>query len=231
MGYLNSRAYALVFLGVKEGYSPTELKSAYLKKAKIFHPDAGGTHEEFLKLQEAYEYLKDTPLPSVVYEEVVSSNNSPGASDTFTFTNKSIGLVGLLRKIRVIALELFVVFFSNSSYLVKATSMQFIFFGIWFNNLYAHAPSIKTFEWLFQLICLSTYLLMVILLLTLVITLFYKENWFKFFKLERFAPKKLNYLRNVSVFLFALATLPGYFGYLAIYLSLKIIGLIINLVK
>jgi len=231
MGYLNSRAYALVFLGVKEGYSPAELKSAYLKKAKIFHPDAGGTHEEFLKLQEAYEYLKDVPLPSVVYEEVASFSYSPGTSDAFTFTSKSMGLFGLLRKIRVTALELFVVFFSNSTYLVKATTVQFLFFGIWFNNLVTHAPSFKTFGWVAQFICLSCYLLMVFFLLTLIITLFYKENWFTFFKLGRFPPKKLNYLRNVSVFLFALATLPGYFGYLAIYLSLKIIGLIINLLK
>ena len=231
MGFFNSRSYALAFLGVKEGYSPAELKSAYLKKVKIFHPDAGGTHEEFLKLQEAYEYLKDAPLPSVTYEEVASSSYSPGNSNAFTFASTSIGFGGLFRKITSTALELFVIYFSNSSYLVKATTTQFIFFGIWFNNLITHAPTIKTLGWVTQLIGLSSYLLLVILLLILLITLFFKQNWFTLFKLERFTPKKLNYLRNVTVFLYALATLPGYLGYLTIYLSFKIIGLIINLVK
>jgi curved DNA-binding protein CbpA len=32
-----------------------EVKAAYRKQVKQFHPDQGGSHEEFLALQAAYE--------------------------------------------------------------------------------------------------------------------------------------------------------------------------------
>ena len=43
-----TRSFALRMLSLEEGFTASELKAAYLKKAKIYHPDAGGSHEEFL---------------------------------------------------------------------------------------------------------------------------------------------------------------------------------------
>lgn len=44
-------------LGIKKGASATEVKTAYRKRSKETHPDAGGTQAAFEKVQAAYEQL------------------------------------------------------------------------------------------------------------------------------------------------------------------------------
>ncbi len=40
-------------LGVKQGANAAEIESAYREKAKRWHPDAGGSHEQMAKLNAA----------------------------------------------------------------------------------------------------------------------------------------------------------------------------------
>lgn len=44
-------------LGVDLDASKSEIKRAYREKVLETHPDKGGSHEEFIKVQEAYECL------------------------------------------------------------------------------------------------------------------------------------------------------------------------------
>ncbi|MCH7477338.1 MAG: DnaJ domain-containing protein, partial [SAR324 cluster bacterium] len=44
-------------LGLESSASLMEVKNAYREKVKQHHPDQGGSVREFLRLQEAYEYL------------------------------------------------------------------------------------------------------------------------------------------------------------------------------
>lgn len=49
-------------LGVDRGITNTELKKAYFKKAKEYHPDVNkseGAKEKFAEINEAYEVLGD----------------------------------------------------------------------------------------------------------------------------------------------------------------------------
>jgi hypothetical protein len=46
---------AMAFLGLPEGATPAEVKSAYRTRCKTAHPDKGGTAGEFNRLREAYE--------------------------------------------------------------------------------------------------------------------------------------------------------------------------------
>ena len=46
-------------LGVSRNASPDEIKRAYKKLAIKHHPDKGGDHEQFKKINEAYDTLKD----------------------------------------------------------------------------------------------------------------------------------------------------------------------------
>ena len=55
-------------LGVKPDAEPDEIKTAYRKKAKIMHPDAGGDEEEFNALNKAYECLMD-PASRAHYDQ------------------------------------------------------------------------------------------------------------------------------------------------------------------
>lgn len=45
-------------IGVKYGASEEEIREAYKKMAKIYHPDKGGSEEKFKELNEAYDFLK-----------------------------------------------------------------------------------------------------------------------------------------------------------------------------
>lgn len=45
-------------LGVDAGVTEDGLKEAYRKRARETHPDAGGSQEEFVKVQAAYETIK-----------------------------------------------------------------------------------------------------------------------------------------------------------------------------
>ncbi len=49
-----------VVLGVRWDASQEEIQNAYRQKAKIFHPDAGGSAESFGELSQAYEVLSNT---------------------------------------------------------------------------------------------------------------------------------------------------------------------------
>lgn len=48
---------ARAFLNIGENASSDQVKSAYRKLVFIYHPDSGGSNEDFLKLQNAYEVL------------------------------------------------------------------------------------------------------------------------------------------------------------------------------
>jgi len=65
------RAYLI--LEAQPGLSPSQLKKLYYKKALRCHPDKQGDPEEFLQVQEAYEFLsqqKDPILPSLFQSSV-----------------------------------------------------------------------------------------------------------------------------------------------------------------
>lgn len=54
----NNRANAINLMGLSENFTDKELKSAYRKLSKVHHPDVGGTQENFVRLQKAYDYLR-----------------------------------------------------------------------------------------------------------------------------------------------------------------------------
>jgi len=50
---MSSCAHALLLLGISPPYSETDVTRAYKRLARIAHPDAGGSHEEFIRLKNA----------------------------------------------------------------------------------------------------------------------------------------------------------------------------------
>lgn len=45
-------------LGVEQSATKEEIVKAFRKKARVTHPDAGGSNEEFIKVMAAYEAIK-----------------------------------------------------------------------------------------------------------------------------------------------------------------------------
>lgn len=61
-------------LGIAREASLAEIKKAYRKASKLKHPDAGGSPEEFKRINEAYEVLVD-PAKRKLYDETGETNN------------------------------------------------------------------------------------------------------------------------------------------------------------
>lgn len=51
-------AEAKTILGIADGFSPFQARAAYRDAAMRTHPDQGGNHEDFLKIQAAWECAK-----------------------------------------------------------------------------------------------------------------------------------------------------------------------------
>lgn len=75
-------------LGLERGASDKEIKSAYRKLAKEFHPDRGGDAERFKEISEAYSILSD-PQSKGNYDRFGSanSNNNGGFNMEDIFSN------------------------------------------------------------------------------------------------------------------------------------------------
>ena len=54
---------AMKIMGVTSPWTVGELKVAFRERVKIFHPDQGGTAQQFTELQAAYEELKPFSKP------------------------------------------------------------------------------------------------------------------------------------------------------------------------
>lgn len=48
----------LKFIGLTKPYKKEDIDRAYRAKARILHPDKGGTNEQFITLTKVYESLK-----------------------------------------------------------------------------------------------------------------------------------------------------------------------------
>ena len=68
-------------LGVEKSASLVEIKKAYRKRALMYHPDKNedkvSAKEKFIKIQEAYEVLKDTDKRKK-YDELINQQNNAG---------------------------------------------------------------------------------------------------------------------------------------------------------
>jgi DnaJ-class molecular chaperone len=70
-----------IILGISSSSSQDEIKSAYRRLAKEFHPDHYGQSSPFLNIQEAYSVLSD-PIRRKSYDTTLLENRQPqGRSD------------------------------------------------------------------------------------------------------------------------------------------------------
>lgn len=63
-------------LGIAKDASATLIKGAYRNAVKSYHPDAGGSREEFERVQQAYDILID-PVKRLTYDATGKINETP----------------------------------------------------------------------------------------------------------------------------------------------------------
>ena len=73
-------------LGIKKGASSDEIKKAYRKLAKEYHPDKGGDEQKFKEVSEAYEILSDSDKKAN-YDQFGHSGQQRGGNPFGGFRN------------------------------------------------------------------------------------------------------------------------------------------------
>lgn len=58
---------AMEILNLRMGYSKSDVKHSYRKLAREFHPDMGGSSEDFARLEEAYNVCLNTTVEQSPY--------------------------------------------------------------------------------------------------------------------------------------------------------------------
>jgi len=75
-----SRQQACFYLGIAENATPEEIKKAYHRMAKQYHPDANpsvDTREYYLCIQKAYQYLQEHPYFILPTQQMTATNRRP----------------------------------------------------------------------------------------------------------------------------------------------------------
>lgn len=62
---------AIALLELSENFSLLELKSAYRKSALRYHPDCGGKQEDFIKIDQAYDFLKSYATDAKTFNQSI----------------------------------------------------------------------------------------------------------------------------------------------------------------
>ena len=64
-----SRKEAIQVLGLEKNFEKSELKSVYLEKAKLYHPDKSDSNPEYFeKIKEAYEFLENEKPQGIFFK-------------------------------------------------------------------------------------------------------------------------------------------------------------------
>ncbi|TND10521.1 MAG: DnaJ-like protein [Bacteroidetes bacterium] len=85
------RAHYLKILGLGENSSTDDIRKAYRRLAKKFHPDVNkdpGAHAKFIAIAEAYDYLVNTPVHPKTNFSAKSSAYSSSASSAQSKKNE-----------------------------------------------------------------------------------------------------------------------------------------------
>lgn len=83
-------------LGVKRSATADEIKKAFRKKARKMHPDAGGSEEQFKRLNEAYETLSDPQKKREydMYGQYANASGTQGSGSYRTVYNNPFDFGG-----------------------------------------------------------------------------------------------------------------------------------------
>lgn len=219
-----TRREALKLLGLKEGFTPEQLKTSYKKMAKIYHPDSGGSHDEFLKVGEAFTFLKDNPTPPPKVNPAPATQSSQGTYRTNPNNTVNPGFEesGFAQKIKEGVTNfkyLLVGVLTYHTYLIKASLAQLAFMGL----LIFYSPSSTQSNGLFYWVTNILDIALMLFSLIIVTGLFYIPKIIYLLRLNRISARKLNFIRNTAILIFPLVTAPGYLTFLSIKYAMRLI--------
>lgn len=221
-----TRREALKLLSLKEGFTPEQLKTSYKKMAKIYHPDSGGSHDEFLKVGEAFTFLKDNPTPPPKVNPAPATQSSqdtyrtnPNRSNT---VNPGFEESGFTQKIKEGVTNfkyLLVGVLTYHTYLIKASLAQLAFMGLLIFYYPSTTQSNSVFYWVTNILDIALMLFSLII----ITGLFYIPKIIYLLRLNRISARKLNFIRNTAILIFPLVTAPGYLTFLSIKYAMRLI--------
>jgi curved DNA-binding protein len=78
-------------LGVSKNADPKQIKQAYKKASMKHHPDRGGNHDEFVKVQQAYETLSNSDKKAAYDNPQPNFNQQSGFEEAMRQANAQYG--------------------------------------------------------------------------------------------------------------------------------------------
>lgn len=215
----------LRLLNLREGYNELELKSAYKKLVKIYHPDSGGSHEEFLLLKDAYEYLLKNPKKEENISQSPSNPSAPrssaggyNSSRERNSSKESIKLTVFQTILSILSSPLTI------SYSILGNIIIFLLIKNEINpkNIIVNG-SIK-----YEIILIYLALLLYLSSLIFLYILIYNQKLIKTLRLNKIRKIKLHSLRNNSIIIFSTLSIPSFITVYTLKLSYKIFKYILN---
>ena len=231
-----SRERALRILNLKEGFSREELKINFRKMSKVYHPDAGGTHEEFVILQLAYEELEKNPLPPKLSNNQFSESErrdfkEPSASKPRSNNKKTRNYTDsenlkrgfketINQKISDFKFTLinFIIF---KGYLKISYTSQSLIFSYLLWRLINKGGILSSGVLYF--IELTLWITLTNLSIVIIIALFHRPNLARALGLDRLDSKNLGRLRNLSLLIYPLASAAGFGAFTLVLIILTLL--------
>ena len=214
MGKEPTRVESLKILGLNEGYSLEDLKINYKRLLKVYHPDSGGAHDDFIFFQKAYEELKNNPVvpvkrssPKSQYYKEPTFPEKKNPVDATSKMSLRLHITQIIKDRLESARRVLISYIVFKRYLSLSYGSQSLLLILLIN--------LPKGNFLYYTL-LAVWFLLINCTALVILSLFHKPFLGKILGIDSLSVSAKVILRNASLILYPLLTLPGFLCFIMI---------------